>query len=79
MRHELITNFKRKLNHNIFGIFLKTLDSSVVEIAGYAGFDFIILHNEHGNASYETIESHIRAAELSGITPIVRVPAIRLR
>lgn len=55
------------------GIFSKTLDSAIVEAAGHAGLDFIILDTEHGLASWETIQNHIRAATLTKMAPIVRV------
>ena len=55
------------------GIFSKVLDSAFVEAAGLAGLDFIILDNEHGHSSLETIHNHVRAARLGGVTSIVRV------
>lgn len=55
------------------GIFSKTLDSAFVEAAGHAGLDFIILDTEHGLASWETIQNHIRAATFTEMAPIVRV------
>jgi 4-hydroxy-2-oxoheptanedioate aldolase len=74
MNLNLLNNFKKKLAGNVFGVFSKTTDSSIIEIFGLAGFDFIILDNEHGYTNYETLKNHIRAAELSNIIPIVRVP-----
>ena len=52
-------------------VFSKTTDSSIIEIFGVAGFDFIILDNEHGYTNYETLKNHIRAAELSNLIPIL--------
>ena len=74
MNLDLLNNFKNKLDKNVFGIFSKTTDSSLIEIFGLSGFDFIILDNEHGYANYETLKNHIRAAELANLIPIVRVP-----
>jgi 4-hydroxy-2-oxoheptanedioate aldolase len=72
---KLLENFRnRTKNEGSLGFFSKTTDSSLVESAGYAGMDFIILDMEHGPASIETIQSHVRAAIISGIVPIVRVP-----
>ena len=45
---------------------------AVVEMCGYAGFDFIIIDNEHGSADLQTTEHMLRAARSSGIAPIVR-------
>lgn len=57
----------------VYGPFMKLASPQVVEIAGYAGFDFVILDTEHGPLSFESIENLVRAAEVSGIAPIVRV------
>lgn len=46
----------------------------MVEMIGYAGYDFVILDQEHVGVNPETLENMIRAAECAGITPLVRVP-----
>jgi len=55
------------------GIFSKTLDSALVEATGLAGLDFIILDTEHGPASLETLHQHVRAAQVGGLAPVIRV------
>ena len=40
---------------------------------GWMGFDFVIIDCEHGPMDFETVENMIRASELSGITPIIRI------
>lgn len=69
-------SFKDKLKHeeNVFGPFWKTCSSALVEVLGNAGFDFFIIDMEHGPHSVETVETLIRAANISGVAPIVRVP-----
>ena len=57
----------------VFGPFMKTKDPSIVEIAGIAGFNFVIIDMEHGPVNVETAESLIRAAEVANVTPIIRV------
>ena len=54
------------------GIFNSIPSPALVEMAGWAGFDFIIIDNEHGSAGTDTTEHLIRAARASGIIPIVR-------
>src|SRR6476469_2630525 len=54
------------------GIFNALPSPAIVEMCGYAGFDFVILDNEHGSASLETTEHMLRAARASGIVPVVR-------
>jgi 4-hydroxy-2-oxoheptanedioate aldolase len=58
----------------VFGPFSKIADPAVIEVLGHAGFDFVILDMEHGPNSPETLQNLIRAAEIAGIAPIVRVP-----
>lgn len=57
----------------VFGPFCKIQDPSIVELAALAGFDFIIIDMEHGPFSIEGVQQMVRAAEASGITPVVRV------
>ncbi len=54
------------------GAFNSLPSPAVVEMCAYAGFDFIVLDNEHGSADLETTEHMLRAARASGIVPIVR-------
>jgi len=67
----------------VLGPFMKVPSPALVEIMGYAGFDFVILDMEHGPLGYETLENLVRAADLVGLTPIVRVtennPSLILR
>ncbi|MCX8032227.1 MAG: aldolase/citrate lyase family protein [Thermoleophilia bacterium] len=57
------------------GMQMYTHDPDLVEIVGYAGFDFVMLDMEHNRTNPETMVALIRAAEASGATPLVRVPA----
>ena len=46
----------------------------IIEMLGYTGFDFVFIDTEHTPiSSDQTLENLIRAAEVSGIAPIVRV------
>ncbi len=68
-------NLKKTLQDNkvVFGPFLKITDPAVVEIMGFAGFDFVIIDEEHGPISVENAQNMIRAAESVNITPVIRV------
>ena len=74
--YKLIKAFRNKIKSgaSIYGPFMKTSDPMFVEAAGMAGFDFVILDMEHGPASFESQQNNIRAAVLSGLVPIIRVP-----
>lgn len=67
---------KEKLNAGkaAIGTFIVCNAPDLVEIAGLAGFDFVIIDNEHGPMRAESSQHLIRAAEVRGITPIVRIP-----
>jgi 4-hydroxy-2-oxoheptanedioate aldolase len=74
MLDQRIREFRDKLNRGfVVGPFSKTSDPAFVEIMGHGGFDFIILDLEHGPTSVQHLQHLIRAAEVSGILPIVRV------
>lgn len=58
----------------IHGVLNAMPSALMVEMAGYAGYDFVILDMEHVCVNPETLEHMVRAAECAGITPLVRVP-----
>jgi 4-hydroxy-2-oxoheptanedioate aldolase len=45
----------------------------LVEFLGRMGFDAIFIDCEHGPTGWEDVENMVRAAELTDVTPIVRV------
>lgn len=47
---------------------------ALVEICGLAGFDFVFLDAEHGALSPNHCEELVRAAEVRGTVPLIRVP-----
>lgn len=55
------------------GTFVKTTDPAVVEVLALAGFDFVIIDNEHTAMSKESMVNLIRAADISDLAPTVRV------
>lgn len=57
----------------VVGTFSKTQDPAFIEILGHAGFDFVVLDLEHGANTVSTLLDLIRAAEVTGLFPIVRV------
>lgn len=56
-----------------FGTLICNNSPDIVEICGLVGFDFVVLDIEHGYMSPETTANLIRAAEVTGMTPITRV------
>lgn len=68
-------NLKKALAEGTFlkGTFVRINDPAVLEIIGAAGLDFAIVDLEHGSYGYKSAEELVRAAELAGISPIIRV------
>ncbi|WP_111412352.1 HpcH/HpaI aldolase family protein [Billgrantia lactosivorans] len=66
---------KRRLERGetALGLFASIPTAVTVEMIGQAGFDFVILDTEHTLVNPETLEHMLRAAELAGITALVRV------
>jgi 4-hydroxy-2-oxoheptanedioate aldolase len=66
---------KRKLKAGevVVGPFCIVPSLAMVEAAGQAGMDFLIIDTEHGPIDISTAENMCRAADAVGIAPIVRV------
>ena len=62
-----------KKNVTPLGMQMYSHDPDLIEIVGYAGFDFVILDMEHGPNGLETVQNLIRAAQLTQMLPVVRV------
>jgi len=74
MSEEKTREFKKKLHRDfVLGLFSKTSDPGFIEVMGYAGFDFVIIDLEHGPNSVQSTQNLVRAAEIGGVLPIVRV------
>ncbi|WP_127580350.1 HpcH/HpaI aldolase family protein [Paenibacillus koleovorans] len=71
----MINSVKQKLRNGetATGCFIGFYAPSIVEMIGASGFDFVVIDNEHGPFSWSEVEEMIRAAQLSGTVPIVRV------
>jgi len=57
-----------------YGTFNAIKDPAIIEMMGHAGYDFTIIDMEHSMTTLGEVLAMARAADLSGITPIVRVP-----
>lgn len=54
------------------GVFNGIPSPAIVEMCAWAGFDFVVIDNEHGSAGLDTTEHLLRAARASGIPAVVR-------
>lgn len=64
-----------KLNRGdvVVGAFLRFANPSLAEFLALEGLDFVVFDGEHGPLSPDRCEDLVRAVELHGVTPIVRV------
>lgn len=71
-----VARFKAALasDKGALGPFMITSDPAFVESAGHAGYDFVLLDMEHGPGTFQNLQNLIRAANVAGVCPVVRVP-----
>ena len=71
-----VASFKAAMDSDkgALGPFMICTDPAMVEAAGHAGYDFVLLDMEHGTTTFETLPNLIRAANVAGVCPVVRVP-----
>jgi 4-hydroxy-2-oxoheptanedioate aldolase len=57
----------------LIALIVKVPAAATVELAGHAGFDFVLVDTEHGPCDMGELEHHMRAAESAGVRSLVRV------
>ena len=62
-------------NKTVKGSFIFTAEPAYVEIMGYAGLDFVLLDMEHSPCTATEVVNLVRAAEVAGVEPVIRVSA----
>ncbi|MGQ0602613.1 MAG: HpcH/HpaI aldolase family protein [Anaerolineales bacterium] len=67
------TKAKLKRGERVFGVISNSADTMLAELIGLAGFDYYMLDAEHGGVSPSDATNFVRACELTGLTPLVRV------
>lgn len=65
---------KIKQGEPALGVFVGWPSPDLVEFCGHLGFDWAFIDAEHGSIGRESCELLVRACQLTGMTPIVRVP-----
>jgi len=70
-----MVNFREYLEEKetVYGVFCKTNDPFFIKVLGRAGFDYVILDNEHGPNSVRETFPLVMTAWATGMYPIVRV------
>lgn len=67
---------KQKLaaGRRVCGVLVDVTSEDLVEVFGHLGFDFAVLDAQHGGVDPERARGLLRAAELTGLATLVRVP-----
>jgi 4-hydroxy-2-oxoheptanedioate aldolase len=65
---------KLRKGQPVFGTFVKINEPRLIESFGRAGFDYVILDAEHGTYNFHELENMIRAADITNLSTVVRVP-----
>ena len=73
----LKNNLKERLKRGekVLGTWNGIPSATVVNAIGLSGVDFVVIDCEHGPYTMETAENSIRAAEVAGCSPVIRVSA----
>lgn len=67
---------KMKRGEMAYGMNLSFQSTTLVELAGRVGFDFVSFDGEHGPFTPSDIDDLCRVADMAGLTPMARVPNI---
>ena len=59
-----------------YGCNLSFPSSTLIELAGRVGFDFVTFDSEHGPFTPDLLDDLCRFADMAGLTPMARVPNI---
>lgn len=59
-----------------YGCTLSFPSSTLIELMGRAGFDFVSFDGEHGPFTVDILDDLCRFADMAGLTPLARVPNI---
>jgi 4-hydroxy-2-oxoheptanedioate aldolase len=75
MYRENVLKQRLAKGESVFGCWVDTGSTTVIEILGHAGFDFVVIDLEHGQGDVAGATDMIRAAQVTGMTAVVRVPS----
>ena len=59
-----------------YGLNLSFPSTTLIELAGRVGFEFVTFDSEHGPFTVDILDDLCRVADMAGLTPMARVPDI---
>src|SRR5437773_2039183 len=60
----------------VFGVWADVFDANLIEMFGVLGYDFALLDAEHTTLDHHSASELIRAANVSGMDAVVRIPEV---
>ena len=66
---------KMKRGEPVLGCQVRSRSPLIAEMLGYCGLDYVFIEGEHFVHNIETVENQIRAIQVAGAVPIVRIPS----
>lgn len=66
---------KMRAGEAVLGCQVRSRSPLIAEMMAYSGLDYVFIECEHFVHNIETVENLIRAVQLGGATPIVRIPS----
>lgn len=67
---------KMQAGEKAYGLNLSFPSSTLIELGGRVGFDFVTFDSEHGPFTIDILDDLCRFADMAGLTPMARVPNI---
>ena len=67
---------KMSQGQTAYGLNLSFPSTTLIELGGRAGFDFVTFDSEHGPFTIDMLDDLCRIADMAGLTPMARVPDI---
>ena len=64
-----------KRGEPVLGCQVRSRSPLIAEMLGYCGLDYVFIEGEHFVHNIETVENQIRAIQVAGAVPIVRIPS----
>ena len=68
------TKARLAAGETVVGCFLSYAEPNLAEFVALQGWDFLVFDGEHGPLEPRDVQDLCRAADVRGVTPIVRVP-----
>lgn len=66
---------KMKAGEPVLGCQVRSRSTLIAEMAAYSGLDYVFIEGEHFVHNIESAENLIRAVQLGGAVPIMRIPS----